>query len=87
MPEVILFSLENCEKCLQIKDLIKERKDIKIVTYPHFFDNWTEDQIKEAKKYDVFDDLQITAPVLWVDKKKFVGYLRIRKFLQDNKYI
>lgn len=87
MTEIILFTLENCEKCLQIKELIKEKNTIKIITYPHFIDDWSNEQINEAKNYDVFNDLQITAPVLWMNKKKFVGYLRIRKYLQDNKYI
>lgn len=87
MDKTILFSLEKCEKCQQIKELIKDRSDIRIVTYPHFIDDWTKEQIDEAKNYDVFNDLLITAPILLVDEKKFVGYLRIRKYLQDNKYI
>jgi len=87
MSNTILFSLENCEKCLQIKELIKNNDHIRIITYPHYLDNWTKDQIDEAKKHDVFNDIQITAPILWVDGKKFIGYLRIRKYLQDNKYI
>jgi len=28
--------------------------------------------------------LKITAPILWVDGEKTIGYLRIRKWLQDN---
>jgi glutaredoxin len=87
MAEKILFSLENCPKCIQVKDLIKDINDIKIVTYPHFIDKWTKEDLDEAKNHNVFDDLQITAPILWIDGKKFIGYLRIRKWLQDNKYI
>jgi hypothetical protein len=87
MGNKILFSLENCEKCLQIKELIKNNNDIRIITYPHDLNNWTNEQFDEAKFYDVFNDLQITAPILLVDGKKFIGYLRIRKYLQDNKYI
>ncbi|MDH7507559.1 MAG: hypothetical protein QHH15_07250 [Candidatus Thermoplasmatota archaeon] len=87
MTEIILFSLENCEKCIQIKELIKETKGIKIVTYPHSMDDWTNEQFNEAKNYDIFNDLQKTAPILWADGKKFIGYLRVRKFLQDNNYI
>lgn len=85
MTEKILFSLENCAKCIQIKELINNRRDIRMVTYPHYINDWGKEQIDEAKNHDVFDDLQITAPVLLVDGKKFVGYLRIRKWLQDNK--
>jgi len=87
MDKTILFSLENCEKCLQIKELVQNINEIRIITYPHEINGWTKEQINEAKNHDVFNDLQITAPILWIDGKKFIGYLRIRKYLQDNKYI
>ena len=85
MVEKILFSLENCPKCTQTKELLKGRDAIKIVTYPHDINNWNDEQLNDAKSHDVFEDLQITAPVLWVDGEKVIGYLRIRKWLQDNK--
>lgn len=72
-------------KCNQTKELISDREDIKIITYPHDLNEWNDDQISEAKSYNVFEDLQRTAPVMWVDGEKLVGYLRIRKWLQDNK--
>jgi len=83
--EKILFSLEKCIKCNQTKELITDSDNIKIVTYPHDMNSWTENQLKEAKEYNVFEDLQKTAPILWIDGEKLVGYLRIRKWLQDNK--
>jgi glutaredoxin len=85
MIEKILFSLENCVKCTQTKELLTGRNDIKIVTYPHNINDWNDEQLNEAKSHNVFEDLQITAPILWVEGKKTVGYLRIRKWLQDNK--
>jgi glutaredoxin len=85
MGEKILFSLENCMKCTQTKELLTDRDDIKIITYPHDIYNWSEEQLKEAKTYDVFEDLQKTAPILWIADEKQIGYLRIRKWLQDNK--
>jgi glutaredoxin len=85
MTEKILFSLENCVKCMQTKELITDRTDIKIVTFPHTINDWTNDQLNDAKSYNVFEDLQQTAPILWVDGVKLIGYLRIRKWLQDNK--
>jgi len=85
MVEKILFSLENCEKCTQIKELLVDRNDIKIVTYPHNITDWSDEQLNYVTSHNVFEDLQQTAPILWVDGKKFVGYLRIRKWLQDNK--
>jgi len=84
MVEKILFSLEKCTKCIQTKELLTDRHDIKIVTYPHEINNWTDEQLNEAKTHNVYEDLQITAPILWVDGEKKIGYLRIRKWLQDN---
>ena len=83
--EKILFSLDNCVKCIQTKDEIKDRNDIKIITYPHNIDNWTDEQLSVAKSYEILEDLKITAPILWIDGVKIIGYLRIRKWLQDNK--
>ena len=80
----ILFSLENCMKCTQTKELITDREDIEVVTYPHDITDWTDEQLEEAKVHDVFEDLQKTAPILWLDGEKQIGYLRIRKWLQDN---
>lgn len=84
MSEKILFSLENCMKCMQTKELLTDRDDIEIVIYPHEITNWSEEQLNEAKSYDVFEDLQKTAPILWKDGEKIIGYLRIRKWLQDG---
>ncbi len=84
MVEKILFSLENCTKCTQTKELLLNRDDVKIVTYPHEITDWSEEQLDEAKSHDVFEELQKTAPILWVDGEKKIGYLRIRKWLQDN---
>ena len=85
MSENILFSLENCMKCTQTKELLTDRDDIKIVTYPHDISEWNEDQVNEAKTYGVFEDLHKTAPILFLENDKKIGYLRIRKWLQDNK--
>ena len=85
MSENILFSLENCTKCTQTKELLEGKENIEIVTFPHDISDWTDEQLSNAKSHDVFEDLQKTAPVLWLDGKKFIGYLRIRKWLQDNK--
>jgi glutaredoxin len=85
MTGKVLFSLENCVKCTQTKELLSDRDDVKIVVYPHDLGEWNDEQLSEAKSYKVFDDIQITAPVLWVDGDKIIGYLRIRKWLQDNK--
>jgi glutaredoxin len=84
MGERILFSLENCIKCTQTKELMKERSDIQILTYPHEINEWNSDQLEQAKSYEVFEDLQKTAPILIIEGEKKIGYLRIRKWLQDN---
>ena len=83
MNEKFLFSLENCIKCAQTKELLADRDDIKIVTFPHNINEWDAEQLNDAKSHDVFEDLQKTAPILWIDGEKKIGYLRIRKWLQD----
>ncbi len=85
MVEKILFSLENCIKCVQTKQLLNERKDVSIVTFPHDFSDWDKTQLNDASDHMVLEDLQKTAPILWVDGEKHIGYLRIRKWLQDHK--
>lgn len=85
MTKTILFSLENCVKCTQTKELLTGRNDVEIKTFPHDIGKWTNDDLEFAKLHDVFDELQQTAPILWVDGEKRVGYLRIRKWLQDSK--
>jgi len=84
MVEKILFSLENCMKCTQTKELLEGREDIKIVTFPHDINDWNDEELNDAKSHDVFEDLQRTAPILWLDGEKTIGYLRIRKWLQDE---
>ena len=69
---------------MQTKELLTEREDIDIVTYPHDITDWNEEQLNEAKSHNVFEDLQRTAPILWIDGEKQIGDLRIRKWLQDN---
>jgi hypothetical protein len=63
--------------------LLVGRDDIQIVTFPHDLNQWAEEELIMAKTHDVFEDLQKTAPVLWLDGEKKIGYLRIRKWIQD----
>jgi len=85
MEKAILFSLENCIKCNQTKELLENREDIEIVTFPHDFNSWSDENLEFAKSYNVFEDLLKTAPILWLNGEKKIGYLRIRKWIQDNK--
>lgn len=84
MNKPILFSLEQCVKCMQTKELMTDRDDVEIVTFPHDINEWSDEELEKAKAHDVFDDLQKTAPILWLDGDKKIGYLRIRKWLQDS---
>ena len=84
MSKKILFSLENCTKCTQTKELLVGRDDIKILTFPHDFNEWSDETLELAKSHDVFEDIQRTAPILWLGDEKKIGYLRIRKWLQDG---
>jgi glutaredoxin len=87
MNKPILFSLEKCVKCMQIKELIKDKNDFEIITYPHDINDWSDEELSQAKQYDVFEDLHQTAPILVVDGGKKIGYLRIKKWLQDNNFL
>ena len=71
-------------KCQETKELLAGRNDIDIVTFPHDLSRWNDKDLTLAKSHDVFEDLQKTAPILWLDGEKKVGYLRIRKWLQDS---
>jgi glutaredoxin len=84
ITKAILFSLEQCMKCQETKELISGRNDIEIVTFPHDVNKWRDEDYLLAKSYNVFEDLQKTAPILWLDGEKKVGYLRIRKWIQDT---
>jgi glutaredoxin len=65
-----LFSLEQCVKCQETKELLVGRNDVDIVTFPHDLAQWREEDFELAKSHDVFEDLKKTAPVLWLDGKK-----------------
>jgi glutaredoxin len=79
-----LFSLEHCVKCQETKELLTGRNDVEIVTFPHDLNQWREEDLTLAKSHNVFEDLQKTAPILWLDGEKKIGYLRIRKWFQDT---
>jgi len=83
MTKTILFSLEHCIKCQETKALLAGREDVQIITFPQDLNQWREEDLALAKTHDVFEDLQKTAPVLWLDGEKKIGYLRIRKWIQD----
>lgn len=84
MSDKILFSLENCTKCNQTKQLLPEDTDVKIIQLPHDYMNWSDEEKQTVESYDVLEDLQRTAPILFVDGEKYIGYLRIKKWIQDN---
>ena len=72
-------------KCQETKELLAGRNDIEIVTFPHDLNQWCEEDFSLAKSHNVFEDLQITAPILWLDGEKKIGYLRIRKWIEDTR--
>lgn len=85
--KTILFCLEQCIKCGQVKELVKNKNvDIDIVTFPHCYINWNSVQIVLAKKCNILEDLQATAPILVLeDGTKIIGQLRIMRWLQNEK--
>jgi len=54
MTKTILFSLEHCIKCQQIKELLAGRDDVEIITFPHDLNQWQEEDLAMAKTHDVF---------------------------------
>lgn len=84
--EKILFSLHNCPKCTQTKELFKDRKDIDIetITLPHDINNWNKKHHKIVNEYNVYDDLMKTAPILCINGKKFIGYLQIKRWINKH---
>ena len=62
MNKPILFSLQNCMKCTQTKELLEERNDIDIITYPHDINEWSDDELNQAKTYNVFDMVIFSSP-------------------------
>jgi hypothetical protein len=84
MARPILFSLEHCAKCDQTKQLLADRDDVDIITFPHDLKTWTSQQQELAIGHNVLEDLKITAPILWKDGEKTVGYLRIKKLLLET---
>lgn len=86
MSKPILFSLEKCIKCTAVKDYLKEI-DYDTVIFPHSYKDWSEEQIEEAKKYGIFEELKIVAPILVIPDSKdaiVIGQLRIKKWVQDG---
>lgn len=84
MPHM-LFCLQQCSKCDQAKELVNGRKDILVFTFPHELDKWSDIQKTFVEKFNLMEDLQTTAPVLiTADGKKLIGYLRIRKWVEDG---
>ncbi len=84
MNEQILFSLEHCQKCEQTKELLQHRDDIKYITLSHDVSQWNEQEKELVNHYNVLQDLERTAPILWVNGEKKIGFLQIKKWLQDH---
>jgi hypothetical protein len=83
MSEKILFSLKQCCKCDKAKDLIKNRDDINIIDLSPDVSMWTDEQKKLIEDHDVLNDLARTAPILWVDGEKKIGYLHIKQWFES----
>lgn len=85
MKKPILFSLENCERCEYVKKHLPDGIDIEIKTYPHDIKEWSVEQLAEAAYFEVYADLQKTAPILLLpDGKKLTSVIEIKKFLSSS---
>jgi len=82
----ILFSLENCKRCEYVKSRIPDGVDIEIKTYPHDIKDWSPEQLAEACYYEVYTDLQRTAPILLLpDGRKITSVIEIKNLLKELK--
>lgn len=81
----ILFSLEDCMKCQQTKKILQEADlDFALIVLPHDISKWSPEQKELAETHNVLEDLSQTAPVLWDQGDKHLGYLRIKKWIQNK---
>ena len=84
----ILFSLENCDRCEYVKKKIPEDAEVEVKTYPHDIKDWTPEQLAEACYYEVYSDLQRTAPILLMpDGRKITSVIEIKNILTKSKQI
>lgn len=82
----ILFTLENCERCEYIKKKIPDDLDIEVKMYPHDIKDWSPDQLVETCYYEVYLDLQRTAPILLLpDGRKITSIIEIKKILTSKR--
>ncbi|HDO19785.1 MAG TPA: hypothetical protein ENG74_03570 [Thermoplasmatales archaeon] len=82
----ILFSLENCKRCEFVKKKIPDDLEIEIKTYPHDVKDWTPEQLAEVAYYEVYTDLQRTAPILLLpDGRKLTSVIEIKNFISSMK--
>ncbi len=82
---MILFSLENCEKCNMTKEFLNEHKikfeEIKLSKDPS---NWTKEQEIKVFEYSVKKDLSRTAPLAYTRNDMYlIGYLQIRQYVKQ----
>ena len=49
---------------MQTKELLTNRNDIKIVTYPHKISDWNDENLNDSKSHGIFEDLQKISPIL-----------------------
>lgn len=85
VKDLILFSLENCPKCDATLEYFKDKK-VNVIKFPHSWKDWTDDQKKQAKEYDILEDLKVVAPILVIpnnEPTRVIGQLRIKKWVKD----
>jgi len=84
--KLMLFTLPNCDKCKLAQEYLKG-VDYMVYLLPKSYKDWKHFDIDIIKKYDIMDDIQTTAPILVVPetKEKFVGLLRIKRWVDGSK--
>lgn len=82
----ILFSLKGCTKCNMAKEyLVENGIEFKEMKLSHTIADWSEPEKAILEECDVITALSRTAPVMYYDGKKYLGYLKIKRWVDERR--
>lgn len=82
----ILFSLKGCTKCDMAKEYLNEQDiEFKEMVLSPIISDWTETEKAILEECDAVTDLSKTAPVMYYDGKRYLGYLKIKRWADERR--
>lgn len=82
----ILFSLEGCTKCDLAKSyLVQNGIEFKELTLSNTMSEWSEAEKAILEECDAVTDLSRTAPVMYYNGKRYLGYLKIKRWVDERR--